>query len=122
NNNLEALAIVDAHFQALSDRIDALDRLSDRLQTSRERLSELDGEIAQIKNDDSLERTKRVSRLTALNSSKEIAQADDSKIAAAIVTAKTRVLEAGRAARALIAQVLWQLLQARQMSAMLLLE
>ena len=123
SNNHQALAIVDAQFADLERKIAVLDLWSDKLQASRERLSDIDNEIAQVKSDaDSLERTKRVSRLTALNSSKEIAQADDSKIAAAIVTAKTRILEAGRAVRALIAQVLWQLLQARQMTAMLLLE
>jgi hypothetical protein len=123
SNNLQALSVVDAAFADLERRIAALDQLTDRQQLSRERIAEIDGEIAQVKSDaDSLERSKRVSRLTALNSSKEIAQADDSKIAAAIVTAKARVLESGRAVRALIAQVMWQLLEARRMSAMLLLE
>lgn len=36
--------------------------------------------------------------------------------------AKAWILESGRAARALIAQVLWQLLQARKLNATLLLE
>jgi hypothetical protein len=123
SNNLQALSVVDAAFADLERKIAGLDRLTDKLQTSRERLAEIDGEIAQVKNDaDSLERTKRISRLTSLNSSKELAQADDSKIAAAIVTAKARILESGRAARALIAQVLWQLLQTRQSNAVHLLE
>jgi hypothetical protein len=81
-------------------KIAALDQLSDKLQTSRERIAEPESEIAQVKSDaDSLERTKRVSRLTALNSSKELAQADGSKIVAAIVTAKARILASGRAVR-----------------------
>src|SRR5271166_6527971 len=99
-SNQEALAIVDRQFQVLSDRIDALDLLSDKLQASRERLAEIDGEITQIKTDaDSLERSKRVSRLTSLNSARELAQADDSSIVARIVTAKARILESGRAVR-----------------------
>lgn len=122
-NNLQALSVVDAQFQVLSDRIDALDLLSDKLQTSRERIADLDGEITQVKNaGDSLERSKRISRLTSLNSARELGLADDSKLVAAIVTAKARVLEAGRAARSLIAQVLFQLSQARKLAAMLLLE
>jgi hypothetical protein len=120
--NEVALLVVDRAFSNLERRIGDLDQLTDRLQTSRERIADLDGEIAQIKSDDSLERSRRISKLTSLNSAKELAAGDDSKIVAAIVTAKTRVLEAGRAVRALIAQVLWQLLQARQMTAMLLLE
>jgi hypothetical protein len=123
STNLRALEIVDAQFQALSGRIDALDQLSDRLQVSKERLAEIDGEISQIKNDaDSLERSKRISRLTSLNSARELAQADDSAIVAKIVTAKARVLESGRAVRNLISTVLFQLLQARRMNATLLLE
>jgi hypothetical protein len=123
STNLRALEIVDAQFQALSDRIDALDLLSDKLQTSRERIAELDGEISQIKNDaDSLERSKRISRLTSLNSAKELAAGDDSKIVAAIVVAKSQVLASGRAARGLIGSVIFQLSQARKMSATLLLE
>jgi hypothetical protein len=123
SNNLQALAVVDAQFQVLSDRIDALNLLSDKLQTSRSRLAEIDGEIRQVKNDaDSLERAKRVSKLTALNSSREIAQADDSAIVAAIVHAKARVLESGRVARNMISEIYWQLMQARKMNAVLLLE
>jgi hypothetical protein len=122
-SNQAALAIVAAAFSDLERKIAGLDQLSDRLQSSRERLAEIDGEIAQMKNDaDSLERSKRISRLTALNSSREIAQADDSKLVAAIVTAKGKVLDSGRSTRALIAQVLWQLLQTRKLNATLLLE
>ena len=123
NNNLQALSVVDRAFTDLESKIAELDQLTDRQQLSRERTAEIDGEIAQIKNDaDSLERSKRISRLTSLNSARELAQADDSKLVAAIVTAKTQILEAGRAVRNLISQTLWQLLQARQMTAMLLLE
>jgi hypothetical protein len=122
-SNQAALAIVDSAFSDLERKIAGLDGLNDKLQTSKELLAELAEEIAQIKTDaNSLDRTKRISRLTSFNSAKEIAQADDSKIVAAIVIAKARIIESGRAVRALIAQVLWQLLQARQMTAMLLLE
>jgi hypothetical protein len=123
STNLRALEIVDAQFQALSGRIDALDQLSDRLQVSKERLAEIDGEISQIKNDaDSLERSKRISQLTSLNSARELAQADDSAIVAKIVTAKSKVLQAGRAVRNLISQVLFQLSQTRKLNAVHLLE
>ena len=72
STNLRALEIVDRQFSDLERRIAALDQLSDKLQTSRERLSELDSEITQVKTDaDSLERTKRISRLTILNSARE---------------------------------------------------
>jgi hypothetical protein len=122
SNNLQALSIVDAQFADLEKRISVLDRLSDRLQASKERIAELDGEIGQIKADDSLERTKRVARLTSLNSSREIAQADDRKVVAAIVTAKSHVLASGRAVRNLISQVLFQLLQTRRLNTTFMLE
>jgi hypothetical protein len=123
STNLRALEIVDAEFSKLSQRIAELDLLIDRLQVSRERIVELDGEIAQVKNDaDSLERSKRISRLTNLNSAREIARADDSKIVAGIVTSKNQVLASGRAVRMLIGSVIFQLSQARKMSATLLLE
>ena len=82
-SNQSALAVVDAAFSDLERKIAALDQLSDKLQSSRERLAEIDGEISQIKGDaDSLERTKRISRLTSLNSARELAQADDAAIVA----------------------------------------
>jgi hypothetical protein len=121
-SNQLALSVVDRAFTDLENRIGDFDQLSDKQQASHERLMDLDGEISLIKTDDSLERTKRVSRLTALNASKEIALADDAKIAAAIATAKVRILESGRTVRNLISQTMWQLSQARQMTAMLLLE
>jgi hypothetical protein len=121
--NETALAIVDGAFTTLERRIAELDQLSDRLQVSRERIADLDGEISQIKADvDGLERSKRISRLTSLNSAKELAAGDDSKIVAAIVVAKSQVLASGRAARGLIGSVIFQLSQARKMSATLLLE
>jgi hypothetical protein len=121
--NQAALVVVDRAFTTLEKRIGDLDELTDRQQLSRERITELDGEITQVKTDaDSLERSKRISRLTSLNSAREIAQADDSAIVARIVTAKARILEAGRAVRNLIGSVLWQLMQARKMNATLLLE
>jgi hypothetical protein len=114
---------VDGAFSDLERRIADLDQLTDRQQLSRERLSELDAEIRQIKTDaDSLERSKRISRLTSLNSARELALADDSAIVARIVTAKARILEAGRAVRNLISEIYWQLMQARKMNATLLLE
>jgi hypothetical protein len=120
--NQAALAVVDRAFSNLEGRIGDLDQLSDRLQTSRERLSDLDGEIAQIKIDaDSLERSKRISRLTSLNSSKELAAADDSAIVAKIVIAKGKVLDAGRTARGLIGSVIFQLMQTRRLNATALL-
>jgi hypothetical protein len=123
SNNLQALSIVDAAFLDLERKTAELDQLSDRLQTSRERIGDIDGEISQIKTDaDSLERAKRISRLTSLNSAKELAQADDSRLVAAIVVAKSHVLASGRAARGLIGSVIFQLSQARKMSATLLLE
>jgi hypothetical protein len=123
STNLRALEIVDAEFSKLSQRIAELDLLIDRLQVSRERIVELDGEIAQVKNDaDSLERSKRISRLTNLNSAREIARADDSKIVAGIVTSKNQVLASGRAVRMLIGSVIFQLSQSRKMGATLLLE
>ena len=120
--NQSALAVVDAAFSDLERKIAELDQLTDRQQLSRDRRTEIDGEISQIKSDDSLEQTKRVSRLTALNSSKEIARADDSRLIAAIVTAKARILASGRAVRNLISEIYWQLMQARKMNATLLLE
>ena len=117
-SNQEALAVVDSAFTDLERKIADLDQLSDKLQTSRERISELDGEISQVKtDDDSLERSKRISRLTTLNSARELAQADDSKIVAAIVTAKSNVIAAGRGVRKLISTMLFQLLQAQKMNA-----
>jgi hypothetical protein len=122
-SNQSALAVVDGAFSDLERRIADLDQLTDRQQLSRERLSELDAEIRQIKTDaDSLERSKRISRLTSLNSARELALADDSAIVARIVTAKARILEAGRAVRNLISEIYWQLMQARKMNATLLLE
>jgi hypothetical protein len=122
-SNQEALAIVDRQFQVLSDRIDALDLLSDKLQASKERLADIDKEIGQVKTDaDSLERSKRISRLTSLNSSKELAAADDSAIVAKIVIAKGKVLDAGRTVRNLIGSVLFQLSQTRKLNATLMLE
>jgi len=122
-SNQSALAVADAAFSDLERRIAELDQLSDRLQVSRERISELDGEISQIKSDaDSLERSKRISRLTSLNSAKELAAGDDSKIVAAIVVAKSQALQAGREVRNLISQVLFQLSQTRKLNATLLLE
>jgi hypothetical protein len=121
--NQAALAIVDGAFSDLERKIAVLDQLSDKLQTSRERIADIDNEIAQVKSDaDSLERTKRISRLTSLNSARELAQADDSAIVAKIVTAKARILEAGRAVRNRISEIYWQLMQARKMAATLLLE
>jgi hypothetical protein len=123
SNNLQALSIVDAAFLDLERKTAELDQLSDRLQTSRERIGDIDGEISQIKTDaDSLERAKRISRLTSLNSARELAQADDSAIVAKIVTAKSKVLQAGRAVRNLISQVLFQLSQKRKLNAVHLLE
>jgi hypothetical protein len=123
STNLQALAVVDAAFSDLERRIAELDQLSDRLQVSRERIADLDSEIGQVKNDaDSLERAKRISRLTSLNSAKELALADDSAIVAKIVTTKARILAAGRAVRNLISEVYWQLMAARKMNATLLLE
>jgi hypothetical protein len=121
--NQAALAIVDGAFSDLERKIAVLDQLSDKLQTSRERIADIDNEIAQVKSDaDSLERTKRIARLTSLNSARELAQADDSAIVAKIVTAKARILEAGRAVRNRISEIYWQLMQARKMAATLLLE
>jgi hypothetical protein len=120
-SNRAALAIVDGAFTTLERRIGDLDQLTDRQQLSRERIAEIDGEISQIKSDDSLERAKRVSRLTALNSSKEIARADDSRLVAAIVTAKARILASGRAVRNLISQIIFQLTQTRRLNATALL-
>lgn len=120
--NQAALAIVDGAFTTLERRIADLDDLTDRQQLSRQRLVELDGEIAQIKSDDSLDRSKRISRLTSLNSAKELAAGGDSKIIAAIVTAKGQILQAGRAARNVISEIYWQLMAARKLSATLLLE
>jgi hypothetical protein len=122
-SNELALAVVDAQFADLERRIAELDQLSDRLQVSKERIAELDGEINQVKGDvDGLERSKRISRLTSLNSARELALADDSAIVARIVSAKARVLASGRAVRNLISQVLWQLSQTRKLNATLLLE
>jgi hypothetical protein len=120
--NQGALAIVDEAFTTLERRIGDLDDLTDRQQLSRQRLVDLDGEIAQIKSDESLDRSKRISRLTSLNSAKELAAGDDSKLVAAIVTAKGRILQAGREVRSLISEVYWQLMQARKLNATLLLE
>jgi hypothetical protein len=118
--NQAALAIVDGAFSTLERRIGNLDQLTDRLQTSRERLADLDKEISQVKSDvDGLERSKRISRLTSLNSAKELALADDSAIVTKIVTTKARILEA---VRNLISEVYWQLMAARKMNATLLLE
>ena len=76
-SNQAALAVVDAAFADLERKIAALDELTDKLQSSRERLSDIDKEISTIKTDaDSLERTKRISRLTTLNSTREIAGID----------------------------------------------
>jgi hypothetical protein len=123
NNNLQALSVVDRSFANLAQCIDALDLWSDKLQASRSRLSEIDGEISQIKTDaESLERSKRISRLSSLNSAREIAQADDSAIVAKIVIAKSRVVEAGRTSRNLIGSILFQLAQVRKLNAMALLE
>jgi hypothetical protein len=122
-SNQSALAVVDAAFSDLERRIADLDQLSDRLQVSRERIAELDSEIGQVKGDaDSLERAKRISRLTSLNSARELASADDSRLVAAIVVAKARILASGRAVRNLISEVYWQLMAARKMNATLLLE
>jgi hypothetical protein len=121
--NETALAIVDGAFTSLERRIAELDQLSDRLQVSRERIADLDGEVSQVKGDvDGLERSKRISRLTSLNSAKELAAGDDSKIVAAIVVAKSQALQAGREVRNLISQVLFQLSQTRKLNATLLLE
>ena len=51
----------------------------------------------------------------------EAAQADDSKIVAAIVTAKSHVLASGRAARELIGSVVFQRMQTRRLNATALL-
>ena len=119
----QALAIVDGAFTTLERRIGDLDDLTDRQHLSRQRLLDLDGEISQVKSDvDGLERSKRISRLTSLNSAKELAAGDDSKLVAAIVNAKARVLASGREVRNLIAQILFQLSQTRKLNATLLLE
>ena len=122
-SNQSALAIVDAAFSDLERKIAELDRLSDDLQTSRENIQKLDAESDRIKNDaDGLERSKRVSKLTALNGSLEIEKSDNSRLVSAIQAAKARVVESGRAVRNLIAQILFQLSQTRKLNAVALLE
>jgi len=122
-SNQAALAIVDAAFSDLERKIAELDRLSDDLQTSRENIQKLDAESDRIKNDaDGLERSKRVSKLTALNGSLEIEKSDNSRLVSAIQAAKARVVESGRAVRNLISSVLFQLSQTRKLNAVALLE
>jgi hypothetical protein len=122
-SNELALAVVDAQFADLERKIAALDRLTDDLQTSRVNIQKLDAEADRLINDsDNLERSKRASKLSILNASLEIERSDNSRIIAAIQSAKTKVLASGRAARELIGRVLWQLLQTRRLNATLMLE
>lgn len=95
-SNQTALAVVDAAFSDLERKIAELDQLSDKLQTSKELLAELADEITQIKTDaNSLDRTRRISRLSSLNSASELAAADDSALVVKIVIAKGHVLDSG---------------------------
>jgi hypothetical protein len=123
STNLRALEIVDGAFADLARKIAGLDRLTDDLQTSRENIQKLEAESVRIKNDvDGLERSKRVSKLAALNGSLEIEKSDNSRLLLAIQTAKSNVLAAGRGVRTLISTVLWQLLQAQKMRYTLLFD
>jgi hypothetical protein len=122
-NNLRALEVVDRAFSDLERRITELDQLSDKLETSRENIQKLGAEADRLKDDsDNLERSKRVSKLTALNGSLEIERSDNSRIIAAIQAAKSNVIAAGRAVRNLISSILFQLTQTRKLNAVALLE
>jgi|SRR5271166_87268 len=123
NNNLQALCVVDAAFSDLERKIAELDRLTDDWQTSRENIQKLDAEADRLKNDsDNLERAKRASKLSVLNASLEIERSDNSRTTAAIQSAKSNVIAAGRNVRTLISTVLWQLLQAQKMRYTVLLD